>query len=74
MTCVDDIIGNHNVTEDVTLDTAGGIRNAAGALRGAGSADPVVVFNSDIPSGDLAAQVASVWWSRVLDCHQLVLG
>ncbi len=46
------------VQEDVPLDTAGGIRNAAGSLRGGGPADPVVVLNSDILSGhDLGAQV-----------------
>src|SRR5512135_1047204 len=46
------------VTEEQPLDTAGGIRNAAGALRGTGAADPVVVLNSDILSGhDLGAQV-----------------
>jgi len=46
------------VTEEVPLDTAGGIRNAAGALRGTGAADPVVVLNCDILSGhDLSAQV-----------------
>src|SRR5580698_8819091 len=46
------------VTEDVPLDTAGGIRNAASSLRGGGAADPVVVLNSDILSGhDLGAQV-----------------
>ena len=46
------------VTEDVPLDTAGGIRNAAGSLRGTGAADPVVVLNSDVLSGhDLGAQV-----------------
>ncbi len=46
------------VTEDVPLDTAGGIRNAASSLRGTGPADPVVVLNSDILSGhDLGAQV-----------------
>src|SRR6266581_1468397 len=46
------------VTEEVPLDTAGGIRNAARALRGTGAADPVVVLNCDILSGhDLAAQV-----------------
>jgi mannose-1-phosphate guanylyltransferase len=46
------------VTEDVPLDTAGGIRNAASSLRGTGAADPVVVLNSDILSGhDLDAQV-----------------
>ena len=46
------------VTEDVPLDTAGGIRNAAASLRGGGAADPVVVLNSDILSGhDLGAQV-----------------
>src|SRR5580700_11270466 len=46
------------VTEDVPLDTAGGIRNAASSLRGSGAADPVVVLNSDVLSGhDLDAQV-----------------
>jgi mannose-1-phosphate guanylyltransferase len=46
------------VQEDVPLDTAGGIRNAAGSLRGSGPADPIVVLNSDILSGhDLGAQV-----------------
>src|SRR5580658_745211 len=46
------------VQEDVPLDTAGGIRNAAGSLRGSGAADPVVVLNCDILSGhDLGAQV-----------------
>ena len=46
------------VTEDVPLDTAGGIRNAASSLRGTGAADPVVVLNCDILSGhDLSAQV-----------------
>ncbi|MGO8892109.1 MAG: sugar phosphate nucleotidyltransferase [Streptosporangiaceae bacterium] len=46
------------VTEDVPLDTAGGIRNAASSLRGTGAADPVVVLNSDVLSGhDLDAQV-----------------
>ena len=46
------------VTEDVPLDTAGGIRNAAGSLRGSGAADPVVALNCDILSGhDLSAQV-----------------
>jgi mannose-1-phosphate guanylyltransferase len=46
------------VQEDVPLDTAGGIRNAAGSLRGRGASDPVVVLNSDILSGhDLDAQV-----------------
>ncbi|HET9969681.1 MAG TPA: nucleotidyltransferase family protein, partial [Streptosporangiaceae bacterium] len=46
------------VQEEHPLDTAGGIRNAAGALRGSGAADPVVVLNSDILSGhDLGAQV-----------------
>jgi len=45
------------VQEQVPLDTAGGIRNAAGSLRG-GASDPVVVLNSDILSGhDLRAQV-----------------
>jgi mannose-1-phosphate guanylyltransferase len=46
------------VTEDVPLDTGGGIRNAASTLRGSGAADPVVVLNCDILSGhDLGAQV-----------------
>ena len=46
------------VQEDVPLDTAGGIRNAAGSLRGTGASDPVVVLNSDVLSGhDLGAQV-----------------
>jgi mannose-1-phosphate guanylyltransferase len=46
------------VSEDVPLDTAGGIRNAAGSLCGTGPADPVVVLNCDILSGhDLGAQV-----------------
>ena len=46
------------VQEDVPLDTAGAIRNAAGSLRGTGPADPVVVLNADILSGhDLGAQV-----------------
>jgi mannose-1-phosphate guanylyltransferase len=46
------------VTEDVPLDTAGGIRNAADSLHGTGASDPVVVLNSDILSGhDLRAQV-----------------
>ena len=46
------------VQEEVPLDTAGAIRNAAASLRGAGAADPVVVLNSDILSGhDLGAQV-----------------
>jgi len=46
------------VSEEVPLDTAGGIRNAAGSLRGTGGADPVVVLNCDILSGhDLRAQV-----------------
>ncbi len=46
------------VTEEVPLDTAGGIRNAAGSLRGSGAGDPVVVLNSDVLSGhDLGAQV-----------------
>src|SRR5947199_8943179 len=46
------------VTEEVPLDTAGGIRNAARSLRGSGPADPVVVLNSDILSGhDLTAQI-----------------
>jgi mannose-1-phosphate guanylyltransferase len=45
------------VQETVPLDTGGGIRNAAGSLRG-GPADPVVVLNSDVLSGhDLGAQV-----------------
>jgi mannose-1-phosphate guanylyltransferase len=46
------------VQEDVPLDTAGGIRNAAASLRGSGPGDPVVVLNSDVLSGhDLGAQV-----------------
>jgi mannose-1-phosphate guanylyltransferase len=46
------------VQEEVPLDTAGGIRNAAGSLRGSGAADPVVVLNCDILSGhDLGAQI-----------------
>jgi mannose-1-phosphate guanylyltransferase len=46
------------VQEEVPLDTAGGIRNAAASLRGSGPSDPVVVLNSDILSGhDLGAQV-----------------
>src|SRR5215472_14534027 len=46
------------VQEEQPLDTAGGIRNAAGSLRGGGAADPVVVLNCDILSGhDLSAQV-----------------
>jgi mannose-1-phosphate guanylyltransferase len=46
------------VTEDVPLDTGGGIRNAARALRGTGAGDPVVVLNCDVLSGhDLRAQV-----------------
>ena len=46
------------VQEEVPLDTGGGIRNAASSLRGTGSADPVVVLNSDVLSGhDLGAQV-----------------
>ena len=46
------------VTEEVPLDTAGGIRNAARSLRGGAAADPVVVLNSDILSGhDLRAQI-----------------
>ncbi len=46
------------VQEEAPLDTAGGIRNAAASLRGAGPSDPVVVFNCDILSGhDLGAQV-----------------
>jgi mannose-1-phosphate guanylyltransferase len=46
------------VTEEVPLDTGGGIRNAARSLRGSGAADPVVVLNCDILSGhDLGAQV-----------------
>src|SRR5580658_6711483 len=45
------------VTEEVPLDTAGGIRNAAASLRGTGAGDPVVVLNSDVLSGhDLGAQ------------------
>ncbi len=46
------------VTEEVPLDTGGGIRNAARSLRGGASGDPVVVLNCDILSGhDLGAQV-----------------
>ncbi len=46
------------VTEDEPLDTGGGIRNAAGSLRGAGASDPIVVMNCDILSGhDLGAQL-----------------
>ena len=46
------------VQEEVPLDTAGGIRNAASSLRGSGAADPVVVLNCDILSGhDLGAQI-----------------
>jgi mannose-1-phosphate guanylyltransferase len=46
------------VQEEVPLDTAGGIRNAANSLRGTGPGDPVVVLNCDILSGhDLSAQV-----------------
>src|SRR5215469_3238237 len=46
------------VTEDVPLDTAGGIRNAAASLRGTGPGDTVVVLNSDVLSGhDLGAQI-----------------
>src|ERR1019366_2813705 len=46
------------VTEEVPLDTGGGIRNAARSLRGSGAADPVVVLNCDILSGhDLGVQV-----------------
>lgn len=46
------------ISEDEPLDTGGGIRNAAQALRGSGPADPVVVMNCDILSGhDLGAQV-----------------
>jgi mannose-1-phosphate guanylyltransferase len=46
------------VTEDEPLDTAGGIRNAAKALRGTAAADPIVVLNCDILSGhDLSAQL-----------------
>jgi mannose-1-phosphate guanylyltransferase len=46
------------VTEDVPLDTGGGIRNAADSLRGGGSGDPVVVLNCDVLSGhDMGAQV-----------------
>lgn len=45
------------VHEEVPLDTGGGIRNAASALRG-GPEDPVVVLNSDILSGhDLRVQL-----------------
>jgi mannose-1-phosphate guanylyltransferase len=43
--------------EEVPLDTAGAIRNAAAGLR-AGPEDPVVVLNGDVLSGhDLIAQV-----------------
>jgi mannose-1-phosphate guanylyltransferase len=46
------------VTEDVPLDTGGGIANAARSLRGTGAGDPIVVLNCDILSGhDLSAQV-----------------
>ncbi|HEX2824373.1 MAG TPA: NDP-sugar synthase [Streptosporangiaceae bacterium] len=46
------------VQEETPLDTGGGIRNAASSLRGTGSADPVVVLNSDVLSGhDLGAQI-----------------
>jgi mannose-1-phosphate guanylyltransferase len=46
------------VSEDVPLDTGGGIRNAAASLRGRGAGDPVVVLNSDVLSGhDLGAQI-----------------
>jgi mannose-1-phosphate guanylyltransferase len=46
------------VTEDEPLDTGGGIRNAARALRGSNPADPIVVLNCDILSGhDLGAQL-----------------
>jgi mannose-1-phosphate guanylyltransferase len=46
------------VTEDVPLDTGGGIANAARGLRGTGAGDPIVVLNCDILSGhDLSAQV-----------------
>ena len=46
------------VQEDVPLDTAGGIRNAAASLRGTVGDDPVIVLNSDILSGHhLGAQV-----------------
>src|ERR1035438_7738312 len=38
------------VQEEMPLDTGGGIRNAASSLRGTGSADPVVVLNSDVLS------------------------
>jgi mannose-1-phosphate guanylyltransferase len=45
------------VHETEPLGTGGGIRNAAGMLRG-GPDDPIVVLNGDILSGhDLAAQV-----------------
>jgi mannose-1-phosphate guanylyltransferase len=45
------------VHEEIPLGTGGGIRNAAGMLRG-GPEDPVVVLNSDILSGhDLRAQL-----------------
>jgi mannose-1-phosphate guanylyltransferase len=46
------------VQEEVPLDTAGAIRNAAASLRDGAPSDPIVVFNSDILSGhDLGAQV-----------------
>jgi len=46
------------VTEEVPLDTGGGIRNAARSLHGGGPGDPVVVLNCDILSGhDLRAQI-----------------
>jgi mannose-1-phosphate guanylyltransferase len=46
------------VTEEVPLDTGGGIRNAARSLHGGGAGDPIVVLNCDILSGhDLRAQV-----------------
>ncbi len=46
------------IQEEVPLDTAGGIRNAAASLRGSGPSDPVVVLNSDILSRhDLGAQL-----------------
>jgi mannose-1-phosphate guanylyltransferase len=46
------------VQEEMPLDTAGGIRNAAASLRGTLASDPVVVLNSDVLSGhDLSAQV-----------------
>jgi len=46
------------ISEDEPLDTGGGIRNAAQALRGTAPADPIVVMNCDILSGhDMSAQI-----------------